>query len=61
MNKSGRGSDGREMVSAPGSEGPKPANADPWEEEPWKGGSERAAAGAREGRESDEENLTPSA
>ena len=36
----------------------KPANADPWEEEYWKCGSERAAAGAREGRESDEENLT---
>ncbi len=28
MNKSGRGSDGRETVSAPGSEGPKPANAE---------------------------------
>ena len=28
MNKSGRGSDGRETVSAPGSEGPKPVNAD---------------------------------
>jgi hypothetical protein len=39
----------------------KPANADLWEEEPWKGVSERAAAGAREERGSDEENLTPSA
>jgi hypothetical protein len=28
MNKSGRDSDGRETVSAPGSEGPKPANAE---------------------------------
>jgi PAS domain S-box-containing protein len=35
-------------LSAPGSEGPKPANADPWEEEHWKCGSERAAAGGRE-------------
>jgi len=36
----------------------KPANADPWEEEHWKCGSERAAAGAREERVSNEENLT---
>ena len=43
MNKSGRGSDGREMVSA---RGPKDS------------GSEQAAAGAREEGESDEENLT---
>jgi hypothetical protein len=36
----------------------KPANADLWEEKHWKCGSERAAAGAREERESEEENLT---
>jgi len=36
----------------------KPANADPWEEERRMSGSERAAAGAREGEESDEEDLT---
>jgi len=45
MDKSGRVSDGRETVSA---RGPKDS------------GSERAAAGAREEGESDEENLTPS-
>jgi len=36
----------------------KPANADQWEEERRMSGSERAAAGAREVGESDEENLT---
>lgn len=56
MNKSGRGSDGRETVSAPGSEGPKPANADLWEEEHWKCESERAAAGAREAENKQFEN-----